>query len=117
MSRENLQVGAYFYPLTTREVNSCIDEANRTYNAGERLGRDFIKESLTEFELVEDACPLFEGHQVTRYCLPSEALHDAMNFTTTHVPEEERLVTIFAWNEISEGAALMPRLFNRWNVG
>jgi len=41
-----------------------------------------------------------------------KALCAAMNFTATHVPEQERLVTIFAWNEISEGAALLPRLLS-----
>jgi len=49
--------------------------------------------------VVGNTAELFEGF-----------LRAGMDFTQQNVPEDERFVTIFAWNEIGEGAALLPRL-------
>lgn len=73
MSQEKLQVGAYFYPLTTRRISTSITEAYRAFRAEVDLERNVINRSLNEFELVQNAQPLFEGHQISQqYCLPDK---------------------------------------------
>lgn len=37
-------------------------------------------------------------------------LKKAIAFTLAHVPEEQRLIPMFAWNEMGEGGVLLPRL-------
>lgn len=53
-----VEVGAYFYPLTT----DCPERRAR----GEKLGYPMVDETL----LAQQAVPLFEGHkQPRRFCL------------------------------------------------
>lgn len=43
-------------------------------------------------------------------------LAQAIDFTEQNVPLGEQLVTIFAWNEVTEGAALLPRLMEDGSI-
>ncbi len=66
-----VEVGAYFYPLTT----DCADRAWRAQMVGEALGMPQVQTggAPNEFKIIADAPALFDGHDQPRtYCLDAE---------------------------------------------
>ena len=53
--------------------------------------------------------PLVVGSTAVRF---AQGLQTVVNLTQNFIPEHEQFVTIWAWNEVSEGGALLPRIIN-----
>ena len=62
---------------------------------------------LKEVERIYPYVPIIEGNTPLSF---QQMLSDSLSHIKSNIPESERYCLICAWNEISEGCALLPRL-------